>query len=218
MRRPAPALRAALLAVAGLLALVPLACGPPDVPNLDSPGTAVVAFGDSITAGVGAAREESYPARLEERLGIEVVNAGVSGDTTAEGLGRVGRVLARDPWLVIVEFGGNDLLRRRPAEAAERDLAAIVERILDAGAAVVLVELDAPLFGGGYERVYARVADRYGVPLVDDVLGDILSDPGRKSDQIHPNARGYADLAAEVADTVEPLVERRRRLGLPVSP
>jgi len=185
------------------------ACGAGDVPNLDSPGTAIVCFGDSITAGVGA---------RAERLGVPVVNAGVSGDTAAEGLARVDRVLAADPWLVIVELGGNDLLRRRPAEATEQDLTAIVERLLAAGTAVVLVPVEAPLIGGSYGDMYERLARRYDVPSVDGVLRDVLTDPRRKSDQIHPNAAGYADLAAAVARVVEPLVKQRRRLGLPVAP
>lgn len=203
-----------LLAISVCLA----ACGAGDVPNLDSPGTAIVCFGDSITAGVGARTEEAYPARLAERLGVPVVNAGVSGDTAAEGMARVDRVLAADPWLVIVELGGNDLLRRRPAEATEQDLAAIVDRLLAAGTAVVLVPVEAPLIGGSYGDMYERLARRYDVPSVDGVLRDVLTDPRRKSDQIHPNAAGYADLAAAVARVVEPLVKERRRRGLPVAP
>jgi len=201
------------------LLLVFAACGgAPDVPHLDSPGSSIVCFGDSITHGTGARPEESYPARLEAALGLPVVNAGVPGDTARDGLGRVDAVLAQDPWLVIVGLGGNDLLRRRPAEDTERDLAAILDRLLAARVAVVLVPLDAPLIGGDYPAMYERLAERYGVPLVDNVLRDVLSDPSRKSDQIHPNAAGYADLARAVAETVEPIVEARRELGLPVAP
>jgi acyl-CoA hydrolase len=194
------------------------ACGPGDVPNLDSPGTSIVCFGDSITAGVGAAAAESYPSRLSARLGLPVVNAGVPGDTARGGLARVDEVLAADPWLVILELGGNDLLRRRPAEKTEEDLAAILDRLLAAGTAVVLVPVEAPLIGGSYGEMYGRLAERYGVPSVDGVLRDVLTDPRRKSDQIHPNAAGYADLAEAVADVVAPLVEARLDRGLPVAP
>lgn len=202
--------------LAALLALH--ACGPPSVPNLDNPGTSVVCFGDSITAGVGAADGAAYPARLRELLGVEVANAGVPGDTSRDGLARLDAVLGLDPWLVVVELGGNDLLRRRPAEAVEADLGAIVERLLAARVAVVLVAVEAPLVGREYGRVFGRLGRRYGVPVVDDVLHDILADPARKSDRIHPNAAGYADLARAVADVVGPLVEERRRRGLPVEP
>jgi lysophospholipase L1-like esterase len=210
-RRPGRALVAPLL-------LLLAACGGPTVPHLDSPGSTIVCFGDSITHGTGAGPEESYPARLEATLGLPVVNAGVPGDTARDGLARIDDVLAEDPWLLIVGLGGNDILRRRPAEDTERDLAAILDRLLAARVAVVLVPLDAPLVGGGYAAMYERLAERYDVPLVDDVLRNVLSDPSRKSDQIHPNAAGYADLARAVAEVVEPIVEARRELGLPVAP
>jgi lysophospholipase L1-like esterase len=205
-----------------LLALLPLAwlagCGPGEVPNLQSSGTTVVCLGDSITAGVGARPEESYPAHLEALLGVPVVNAGVPGDTTADALARLGGVLAHDPWLVIVELGGNDLLSRRPAAEAEADLAALVEGLLAAGSAVVLVETRAPLFGGDYDELSATVARRFDLPLVGEVVGEVLGDPARKSDQIHPNAAGYRDIARAVAHVVEPLLRERRRLGLSVAP
>ena len=205
--------------VPALLALAWLAgCGLGEVPNLESSGTTIVCLGDSITAGVGAEPGESYPQRLEELLGVPVVNAGVAGDTTADGLARLGRVLAHDPWLVIVELGGNDLLRRRPVEQAEADLSALVDSLLAAGSAVVLVETEAPLFGGAYDELAATVARRAGIPLVEGVVGEVLADPSRKSDQIHPNAAGYADIARAVAHVVAPLLEERRRRGLPVAP
>ena len=194
-----------------LLALLLLACrGTP--PNLDSPGHAIVCLGDSITAGVGAAPEESYPARLAERLGRPVVNAGVSGDTAADGLARVPDVLAEDPWMVIVELGGNDLLRQVPIEETERSLRAVLEQLLAARVLPVLVEVRAP-FGHRYPDLFARLHHDYKAPLVDGVLGDILTDPSLKSDGVHPNAAGYRKLAEAVAEKVEPLLRKRRRLG-----
>lgn len=187
-------------------------------PHLTSPGTTLVAFGDSVTAGTGAAPDRSYPHRLEETLGLPVINAGVPGDTTADALDRLHRILALDPWLVIVELGGNDLLRRRPVEQVEADLSEILHSLRAHGTAVVLVEVEPPLFGGGYSGLHERLAERFDVPLVDGVVGEVLADPARKSDQIHPNAAGYADIARAVARVVEPLVEERRDAGLPVQP
>lgn len=218
--RPAPpSIRtpARILALA-LLVLVPTACRDSPVPNLDSRGTTIVALGDSITAGTGAPRHQSYPVHLSTLLGIPVVNAGVPGDTTADGLARLPSILAHDPWLVIVELGGNDLLRRRPAEQAEADLAALVEGLLAAGTAVVLVEVEVPLVGRAYDGMFDRLGDRFGVPVVEESLSEILADPSRKSDQIHPNALGYSDLARAVQEVVAPLVEKRREMGLPVAP
>ena len=93
-----------------LLILLLAACRS-KVPNLDSPGKTIVCLGDSITAGVGSGPGQTYPELLAGKLGVDVINEGVSGDTAAQGLARMDQVLADDPWLVIVELGGNDILR-----------------------------------------------------------------------------------------------------------
>lgn len=204
MRRPARLLLLPLL-------LAGLACRP-HVPNLDSPGRTIVCLGDSITAGVGAGAGESYPERLAAELGVPVVNAGVPGDTAAQGLARLDGVLAHDPWLVVVELGGNDLLRQVPLESTERSLRAIVERILAARAVPLLVEVHGP-FGGRYGALFERLAGDYDVPLIADALPDILADPALKSDEVHPNAAGYRKLAGAVADELAPLLAAREARG-----
>ena len=182
------------------------ACGS-EPPNLHSPGTTVVCLGDSITAGVGSGGV-GYPRLLEELLGVPVINHGVPGDTAAAGLARLDRALAEDPWLVIVELGGNDVLRRIPRERTEAALTEIVERVLAAGAVPLLIELDGP-FLGGLESVFERLEDEHGVPVLDDVLGEILFDPELKSDSIHPNGAGYRRLAEAVAERVRPWLRER---------
>ena len=197
--------------LAGLLA----GCdGPPpdEVPNVDSPGRTIVCLGDSITSGVGASPGPAYPALLSSQLGTEVINLGVPGDTAEGGLARVDQALAANPWLVIVELGGNDVLNRVPPERTEAALRQIVERLLAANVAVVLVELDVP-FGGRYAEIYGRLGDELGIPVLEDTLGEILTDASLKADPIHPNARGHEVLAAAVAEEVEPLIEARRELG-----
>src|SRR5215203_2611109 len=190
--------------------LLLLAACRPDVPNLDSPGRTIVCLGDSITAGVGSGPGEAYPELLAARLGTEVVNAGVSGETAAEGLARVDQVLAEDPWLVVVELGGNDLLRRVPPEQTEQSLRAILDRLVAARVVPVLVELDAP-FGGRYLEIYERLGDEYGIPVVEDAIGEILRDRELKSDSIHPNAEGQKVLAEAIAEEIEPLIKARRK-------
>jgi acyl-CoA thioesterase-1 len=191
------------------LLLLILACRP-DVPNLDSPGKTIVCLGDSITAGVGSGPGESYPDLLAARLGTEVVNAGVSGETAAGGLARVDQVLAANPWLVVVELGGNDLLRQVPPEQTEQSLRRILDRLLAARVVPVLVEMDAP-FGGRYLEIYERLGDEYHVPVVEDAVGEILRDPSLKSDTIHPNAQGQKVLAEAIAEEIEPLIKARRK-------
>ncbi len=198
-------LLAAVLAVAG--------CHRPP-PNLDSPGTAIVCLGDSITAGAGASAGHGYVDVLAERLGRPVVNAGVSGNTAAEGLARLPQVIEQSPWLVIVELGGNDILRQVPMERTEEDLSQIVRGLLEARALPVLVAVGGP-FSGRRADMYDRVGKRFRVPVVRDALRQIPLDPALKADEVHPNDQGHARLAAAVAETVEPLLaERRKRYGL----
>ncbi len=193
-----------------LAALFLLGCQPP-VPNLDSRGSTIVAFGDSITFGVGVPESRSYPSTLAERLDVEVINAGIPGDTSSDGLARLAEVLEYDPWLVIVEFGGNDLLQKRPLKETEAALRGILEQLLEEGVIPILVEIHGP-FGGDMEDLFEDLAEAYDVPLVEDILPKILRTPRWKSDPIHPNDAGYAALAAEVGDLVEDLVSRRERL------
>ncbi|HEX6202995.1 MAG TPA: GDSL-type esterase/lipase family protein [Thermoanaerobaculia bacterium] len=212
--RPVASLRAPLAVAVLALALAGCAA---EVPNLDSPGSTIVCLGDSITAGVGAPRGAGFPALLEAALGVAVIDHGVPGDTSADGRARLAAALAADPWLVVVELGGNDLLRRRPIEATEADLAAIVEAVLAAGAVPMLVEIRGP-FGSRYGDLFERLGERYDVPVVDGVLADVLADRALKSDAIHPNADGYRVIAGALADAIEPLVAERRRRGLPLAP
>lgn len=196
-------MRAALAA-----ACLILACGRA-VPNIDSAGRTIVCFGDSLTAGVGRGGGATYPELLARRLGAEVLNAGVPGDTASQALGRIDRVLAADPWLVVVELGGNDILRRVPIETTEEALDAIVERLLAAGVVPLLIEVRGP-FGGRYAELFDRLEDRHGVPVIRDVLPDLLLDRRYKSDAIHLNAAGYERLAEAVAKRIEPLMRRRQ--------
>lgn len=185
------------------------ACGP-DIPNLDSPGRTIVCLGDSITSGVGAEPAQPFPGLLAEKLGVEVINAGVPGDTSEDGLARVGDVLAQDPWMVIVELGGNDILRSVPPARTEAALRQILDRLLAARVVPVLVEIEVP-FRGRYADVFERIEDDYDLPVVEDTLGDILLDAGLKADPLHPNAEGHKVLAEAVAEVVEPIVEARSK-------
>jgi acyl-CoA thioesterase-1 len=180
----------------------------PDIPNLDSPGTTIVCLGDSITSGVGADPGLAYPDVLADRLGVDIINAGVPGDTAADGLERLDEVLEEDPWLVIVELGGNDLLRRVPPASTEAALREIVQRLLDARVVPLVVEMEVP-FGRRYSEIYDRLREEYEIPVVEGVLGDILVDSALKADPIHPNTRGHEILAEAVAEAVQPLIEAR---------
>lgn len=204
-----PTLPCALLALS-TLSLAAAGCGP-DVPNLDSPGHTIVCLGDSITSGVGTSPGNAYPDLLASRLGVEIVNAGVPGDTAEDGLARLDAVLEQDPWLVLVELGGNDILRRVPPARTEAALRQILDRLLAARVAPVLVEIETP-FGGAYSAIFEKLGDEYGVPVIEDTLGEVLLDPALKADTIHPNDQGHAVLAEAIADELEPILEARREV------
>ena len=179
----------------------------PDVANLESNGSAIVAFGDSLTAGYGASEGEDYPSRVASRIGVEIVNAGVSGDTTDGALRRLDDdVLAENPRIVIVGLGGNDFLRGAPLSATESNLRKIIRRIQGAGAMVVLLGFRFPSLSADYDSMYERIAKEEKCLLIPDLLDGILSDPALKSDEIHPNARGYEVVAERVAGPLEKLI------------
>ena len=175
--------------------------------NLDSQGSNIICFGDSLTEGVGAKDGDSYPMLLSASLGLPVINAGHRGDTAAAGLGRLERdVLVKDPRLVIVLFGGNDFLRRVPLDKTREALEEIIRRIQERGAMVALVGLKLGLFTDDYGPLFAELAERHGVLLVPEILKGILSDPKLKSDPIHPNGAGYALMAERILERIKPLL------------
>lgn len=201
--------RSAIVVLSSAALLLLGGCGH-EPPNLRSAGHTIVCFGDSVTAGVGRGKRPAYPEILGQLLASPVINAGVPGDTAEEGLARVDTVLRHDPWLVVIEFGGNDILRQIPVERTESALGAIVERVLSARAVPLLIGVHGP-FGGQHKKMFERLSDRYDVPLIADALPKILLNPALKSDSIHPNGEGYDVLAQAVAQRVRPWLETRKR-------
>jgi lysophospholipase L1-like esterase len=170
------------------------------ITNEHPAGDVIVAFGDSLTAGYQMAEAESYPAQLAGLLGREIVNRGVSGDTTADGLARLDRdVLAENPGVVLLSLGANDMLRRQPMDATFANLRRIVDRIQARGALVVLIGVEGfPMVHGDYGERYRALARETGCVYVPDMLDDVFGDPALMYDQIHPNAKGYATIARRI--------------------
>ena len=183
----------------------------PKIANLHSHGTNIIAFGDSLTAGYGVVAGEDYPSRLAAITGIPIFNAGVSGDTTDSALARIDTdVVARDPRVVIVGLGGNDFLRGAPIATTEANLRTIIRKIHAAGAMVVLLGYEFPSLQANYEKMYERVAKDEQCLIVPDLLDGIESNPQLKSDEIHPNARGYQLIAERVAGPLQKLLRRAK--------
>jgi len=179
----------------------------------------VVALGDSLTAGLGVAPDEAYPALLDARLrregyGYRVVNAGVSGDTSAAGLRRVDWVLKSKPDVVIVALGANDGLRGQPVDALARNLEAIVTRVRATGARVLLAGMRVPPnygadYASAFAAVFPAVARRTGVPLAPFLLDGVAGDARlNQPDGIHPTAEGQRVIAERLWPYVRPLLTR----------
>lgn len=182
-----------------LLSLLLLSCAPAaQLPKL-SPDAVILAFGDSLTYGTGVKKEQAYPSILTALTGYEVVNAGIPGEVTKEGLARLPALLDEvHPELVIICHGGNDMLRRQSMGAAARNLRAMIELAQGQGIAVVLIAVpDLGVFLSP-PSFYRDLGATLKVPVEEDVISEILANPGLKSDQIHPNAEGYRMIAEAV--------------------
>lgn len=180
----------------------------------------IVAFGDSLTAGLGVSSGESYPAVLAGRLRAEgyayrVVNAGVSGDTTAGGLRRVDWALRLKPDIVIVVLGANDALRGQDLAAVSANLERMVERFQSAGTKVLLAGMRLPpnygaRYGEQFRRMYEAVARRRGVALMPFFLEGVAGDPRlNQFDGIHPTAEGYRVVVDHLWPYLKPLLARQ---------
>ena len=193
--------------------LVLLACGEkyPPQPAIVQ-GATVLILGDSLSFGTGAKPEEAYPVLLEKTTGWHIVNAGVPGDTTSGGLQRLPDLLeTHQPKLLLIELGGNDLLRQVSPKQIEENLKSIIAQAKTLGVPVALVAIPeiSPFMAAvgnlSDHPLYARVAEETQVPLVTDVFSDVLSKRDLKSDQIHPNAQGYAVVASEMEKVLKAL-------------
>lgn len=196
------------------LALIALVTGP-----ISAQERVIVAFGDSLTAGLGVPAEQSYPALLAQRLKAEgyayrVVNAGVSGDTTAGGLRRVDWALRLRPDIVIVELGANDALRGQDLSAVGANLDQLVARFQEAGARVLVAGMRlppnyGPRYGGEFQRTFEEVARRRGTALMPFFLDGVAGDPRlNQFDGLHPTAEGYRVVVERLWPYLRPLLAR----------
>ncbi len=203
--RRAFVLRAAnVLGVGGTIALLH-ACGRKSPRAQVVPaGATVLALGDSLTSGVGATPETAYPAVLARLTGWNVVNGGVSGDTSAQALARLPALLTEHaPKLVIVGIGGNDFLRKLPEADTRKNVHAICQQALASGAQVLLVAVPRASVAAALGQMtdhtlYADVAKDLNVPLLREAWGEVLAKPDLRSDQVHANAKGYEQFARSV--------------------
>ncbi len=178
----------------------------------------IVMLGDSLTAGLGLAVGEDLPGQLEKRLrgeglAVRIINAGVSGDTSAGGLARLDWALADKPDMVIIALGGNDGLRAIPPAETRRNLAAIIEKLQARSIAVLLAGMKAPRnLGEAYARefdaLFPALARKYGIAFYPFLLeGVALSRDLNQPDGLHPNRRGVAIIAGKMAPKIKQVLE-----------
>ena len=173
-------------------------------------GDAILAVGDSLTAGFGAPKGADYPAQLAQILGRKVINGGVSGDTSAQALARLPDLLVQKPKLVVVSIGGNDFLQRQPESGTRENIRKMVADIRATGVPAVLVAI--PHFTTGVllgmvseHPLYAELANELDVPLLQGAWAEILGDKDLKSDAVHANAAGYRLFAEKLAGFLKKL-------------
>ena len=179
----------------------------------------LVAFGDSLTAGLGVTPSEAYPAQLQDKLTLagyryRVVNAGVSGETTAGALRRVDWVLKSKPEIVILELGANDGLRGLDLKETRANLAQIIQGLLAGGTKVVLAGMKLPpnygaAYTSAFQALYVDLAKQYDVPLIPFFLEGVATKTGlNQADGIHPTASGYTMVVNTLWPTLQPLLKK----------
>ena len=159
----------------------------------------ILAFGDSLTYGTGTSRENAYPAVLETLINRKVINAGVPGELTREGLARLPRLLGKhEPELLILCHGGNDILRKLDLEKTRQNIQQMIDLAREQQIQVILIGV--PEFGVFLDPppFYQQIAEDNKLPILNEALSDILSSTQLKSDHVHPNAMGYQQLAEAI--------------------
>ena len=195
----------------------PAAAATPTKPSKSLPK--IVAFGDSLTEGYGLPRSASYPSLLQERLDAdgyhyEVVNAGISGDTSAGGVRRIDWALDGDVKIVILELGANDILRGQPVEEMKKNLSAIIERAKAHGATVLLAGMEAPTNQGveyrkAVHEAFPTLGAKYNAAVIPFFLDGVAGiDSLNQNDGIHPNQVGTKIVTETVYKSLRPLLEK----------
>ena len=189
--------------------LILTSCAKKEISNIASRGKNIICFGDSLTFGYGVEPEESYPEALSKLTRIPVINAGVDGDTSSEGLQRIERdVLDKDPLLVIIEFSGNDFLDRVPVEETIKNMEAMIVLVQRQGAMVAVVDISSGMIMAGYgKHLKALAAQNYAI-FIPQILNGILTNSALKSDFLHPNGDGYQIIAQRIYRAILPYLNK----------
>jgi lysophospholipase L1-like esterase len=191
-------------------------CAKGGVKNIDSRGKNIVCLGDSLTVGIGAVGGQDYPTLLAKLLNKHmgpvqaprVINAGKSGDTTLDALGRLkSDCLDKDPLMVIIILGGNDLLKNFSIGQTLKNLEKILNKTQEAGAIAVLACPSTSKIMPGWEPAYERLTRAKGALFIPGLFEGLLDNPDFKSDYVHLNEAGYRIVAERILRAITPLIQ-----------
>ncbi len=174
------------------------------ITNYPSSGTTFVAFGDSLIEGVGATPGNDLVSQLSKKIGTPIINLGVAGNTTSQGLARVNQIARYKPKIVFVLLGGNDYLKKIPRTETAQNIERIVIEIQRMGAVVVLLGVQGGILTDPYEDMFEDISERYGTVYVPNVLDGLVADMRYMSDAVHPNDAGYM----KIVDKIYPYITK----------
>lgn len=188
-----------------LLLIFLTACGDSQQQFARLPDDAVIlAFGDSLTFGTGAEKDESYPAVLETSVNRKVINAGVPGELSIQGLKRLPKLLDKyKPDLLILCHGGNDILLKHDLAKAEANIRQMISLAKNKNIPVILFGVPKPGLFLNDAALYNNIADNTDVTFIPNLIAKILSDASMKSDPVHPNNTGYSKMASILVNTLK---------------
>ncbi len=166
--------------------------------------TTILAFGDSLTYGTGASRDNTYPAVLEKLIGHKVINAGIPGEVSEKGLARLpGLIEKHRPGLIIICHGANDILRKLDLTKTRDNLQQMISLAKENNSEVVLIAVPEFSLFLSPEPMYQALAEKNQLPVSNDILAEIIANNTLKSDRVHPNAQGYQRLAKDIASLLQ---------------
>jgi acyl-CoA thioesterase I len=177
-----------------------------DITNFPSAGTDIIAFGDSLVAGNGATEDNDFVSLLSRKIGRPIINLGVPGDTTADGLARLHELERYRPKVVLLLLGGNDHLKRVPVETTFQNLAKIIEHLHAKGAVVLLLGVKGSLLGDQFASEFEALEERYTTAYLPNVLEGLFGKEEFMADSIHPNDAGYEIIADRIYPLLLPLL------------
>ncbi len=169
----------------------------------------IVAFGDSLTYGLGVSRDNAYPTVLSQLAGREIVNLGVSGNTAQQGAMRMHDIGKSMPCMVLIEFGGNDLLQNRPIEETRKALEEIIDYVHGLNAMAVIVDTGGNYQMSRYTKMMKKLAKKKRALFIPGIMDGIFSDKSLKSDILHPNEKGYEIIANKVYEALKPYLKNQ---------